>query len=1503
MGEEKRKMLLTRVLVLAVLGMFLGAIPSISITALASSDSQTVMTVEHETTETFEANQLPPQFLGYDPATNRVNIADQNGFEATPMGQQKLTASRETNPIPQSPDRPGPLGSTDPQPTDATFQDPDILVYNDAVNSQLNTSIAAATNGDMYITYDHDPGVFLRDVYVSKSVDGGSTWMQRDVAVDIAEDESCPSMDIEYSPTGSVDVMTIWYNSPELEFAWSTDGDTWNLDDFGGGITWWDLANCPYVDMMDDAIVIVSEWYDTNNNIDTWRVLYAVDGTSFTTYYFNMWAGAWVYQPRISIQSVDAVGGSFDAIVTLTIHDQSDPNPANWFYEAVLSDATLTGDLATDSWGVFYYMSGVPNLDYVAPDVAANDREVIFVMSIYNPAVLPLSTMYTWCLWAPDVDDIGGATWSGCAGTGFLAFDPLDTDDVKYIKFYRDGTPVHAVWMNATDINYYYSPDGGLSFAGDPTTELPYKVNMPGGGTALDAWHSPDIVSVGGKPGVAWHDTRGGDSIYFNTWGNMFLYNIKTYPSGPGLGIGVKEDIDPVFAPTKDYLWTDGSTHTIEAIPQWDDGSTRLTFSYWWYDGSPSISVTRVVGGANVNDTAVYTTDYMLTMIGGMGGTVPVTGWQPANLNLSIECLQPPPPGPDSIYTFLGWTGIGNGSYTGPLNPAWVDMYEPITQICNWELAHRVNIYTSPSGLDFTVNGGNYRGTYTEADNSFWFVDSQVYTIDTPSPQTISPVERLVWQNWSDAGPKAHNVAVTGPLDLTAYFNYEYSVTLITDPPGLRVLVNMVEYPTPHSFWCPSGSQPFIDVNEPQDFGVPGERYMWRNWSDGGAKLHQYTCTGAEVVTANFTKQYEVTITTSPQLFSVIVDTVGGPAPRVFWWDEGSVHTLEALDVVPIDANRRWNFTSWSDLGARVHDVTATQTETITANYVEEVKIQMRANHSNLQILLDGSPVVLPYDYWCELGTMHTVEAASTQTMGPDIRYVFERWSDMGAPAHFITCNAQDILTVFYREEYKVNVYSTLDGPGNNATFDMIIGGVTYPTPLTTYWATSNIQLTLDTNEFQPSNDPAGGTRFKFVNWADWTIKARTVTVSVPGVSYYANFVTQHRLSFVDPHGTPMMNTTGEAEASGWYYNVNELVTISTDDIVGDTADHRWRFDGWSGIGYTGPNNQVQITMDQPITQTAGWQSQYLLTLVTTYGTPVATLYYEPHASVPYAYWYDEGDTANFEVEGLVQVAVDERAEFDSWEGVIPGTSNATSTTMSQAKVVTANWDLYFLVTFVSDHGTTTPDSWVIDGGSLQITVDAMIPGTDTRYVFDSWSSPNGSKGGQNTDTREPTLSPVTGPIVQTANWITEHRVSFTHYVNDVQESAPTGARPYGEGWYEEGTMLVLIEVAGSTTVGDYIYTFQRYTGPGGYEETTNITFLTIDEPKPLNVYWSKAEVKEDNIFAELWWLWVVIIIVIVVIVVVALMMRKKPAAPEEEIPPPEEEEVELVEEEAPPPA
>ncbi len=88
-------------------------------------------------------------------------------------------------------------------------------------------------------------------------------------------------------------------------------------------------------------------------------------------------------------------------------------------------------------------------------------------------------------------------------------------------------------------------------------------------------------------------------------------------------------------------------------------------------------SGTVTVNGTNATINVSYETQYYLTMVANPlnGGSLsPASGWYKANSTIKIVAL------PNSNFEFFSWLGTGNGSYSGPNNPAAIKMKGPIME-------------------------------------------------------------------------------------------------------------------------------------------------------------------------------------------------------------------------------------------------------------------------------------------------------------------------------------------------------------------------------------------------------------------------------------------------------------------------------------------------------------------------------------------------------------------------------------------------------------------------------------------------------------------------------------------------------------------------------------------------------------------------------------------------------------------------------------------------------
>jgi hypothetical protein len=153
--------------------------------------------------------------------------------------------------------------------------------------------------------------------------------------------------------------------------------------------------------------------------------------------------------------------------------------------------------------------------------------------------------------------------------------------------------------------------------------------------------------------------------------------------------------------------------------------------------------------------------------------------------------------------------------------------------------------------------------------------------------------------------------------------------------------------------------------------------------------------------------------------------------------------------------------------------------------------------------------------------------------------------------------------------------------------------------------------------------------------------------------------IPRYYLTVVSPYDTP--------GGMGWYDNgTNAYATLASGTVVIAPSRVRAVFTGWSGDASGTGLTSNAITMNGPKTATANWQTQYFLTVNSTYDTPTG------------AGWYDAGSAAGFRVTTPVADGTGFQYVFTGWSSIDPGgytgTNNPGSVTMNNPITETANW-------------------------------------------------------------------------------------------------------------------------------------------------------------------------------------------------------------------------------------
>lgn len=335
---------------------------------------------------------------------------------------------------------------------------------------------------------------------------------------------------------------------------------------------------------------------------------------------------------------------------------------------------------------------------------------------------------------------------------------------------------------------------------------VPGELNSVFFADAVDGW-------AVGVNGVQIKTTNAGESWTWSTPAAVELNDIffasvpyieitvQTSPAGRSYSV---DGIDHSSAQA--FNWFAGDPHVIATTsPQAGAAGTRAVWTGWSDGGAVSHIVSPL---DNTTYTATFDTQYQLTVDGNAGGTVtPPTSWRSPGEVVAITAT------PDIAYDFIGWDGVGSGSYTGPDSLATVTMNGPVTQAATFDPQMLVTIATNPSGRSITVDGGDYT-----SPRSFAWLPGSSHTIGVASPQGTGG-SRYTWTSWSDGGAQFHSVSPNADITYTASFSTEYLLTMQASAGGTA---------SPVSTWRAAGS--VIPIRAAADSG-----YVFAGWTGTGS--------------------------------------------------------------------------------------------------------------------------------------------------------------------------------------------------------------------------------------------------------------------------------------------------------------------------------------------------------------------------------------------------------------------------------------------------------------------------------------------------------------------------------------------------------------------------------------------------------------------------------------------------------------------------------------------
>ncbi len=422
-----------------------------------------------------------------------------------------------------------------------------------------------------------------------------------------------------------------------------------------------------------------------------------------------------------------------------------------------------------------------------------------------------------------------GGSFTKYGGTGSIS--PL-AGDVSGIKFMQT-TPVFGASGNVV-INNGTRAGVSVTCANTLVNDFPNDVrtatysSLTGDWSCSSLWIGAQYKITPSKAGFTFTPESttvggGGGGGLFTGNPTMVQITVDTNPSG--LMVSVDGDA-PAAAPIN-RQWTAGSSHTITTTsPQSGTTGTRFVFHDWSDAGVISHQIT--VPNSDATFTANFTTQFMLTMAHGTGGTVsPASGFFNSGQSVPISAT------PDIGFGFTGWTGTGSGSFTGSTNSTSVTMNGPITETAAFsQNSVQVTVQTNPAGRTISIDNG----PAVTAPKVVNWTPGSTHTIATTATQAGTTGTQFVFHDWSDAGAISHQVTAPNlAATFTANFTTQFMLTMAHGAGGTvspasgffnsGQSVQITATPTTNflfSGWAGSGAGSFTGTTNPKDITVNG---------------------------------------------------------------------------------------------------------------------------------------------------------------------------------------------------------------------------------------------------------------------------------------------------------------------------------------------------------------------------------------------------------------------------------------------------------------------------------------------------------------------------------------------------------------------------------------------------------------------------------------------------------------------------------------------------------
>jgi len=301
--------------------------------------------------------------------------------------------------------------------------------------------------------------------------------------------------------------------------------------------------------------------------------------------------------------------------------------------------------------------------------------------------------------------------------------------------------------------------------------------------------------------------------------------------------------------------------------------------------GSPISVQTQTPASTSMVQVTVQTnpTGLSFTVDGTSFSSTQSFSWAPGSSH-TIATTSPQSGGAGIQYLWTKWSDNGAVSHT---------------------VAPTINkSYTATFKAQYFLTMAHGTGGKVKPTSSWRDAGSAISISATPTNNTQVSYS---FSGWNGTGAGSYSgtnnpasITMNGPITENASFTQDpVQVTVQTNPTGRAFSVDGTPYTSAQAFSWQPGSSHTIATTSPQDGGT-GVRYVWTNWSGGGAISHTVAPTTNKTYTATFKTQYFLTMAHG---------TGGTVSPASGWRNGGAAVSINGMPATG------YSFSNWTGSG------------------------------------------------------------------------------------------------------------------------------------------------------------------------------------------------------------------------------------------------------------------------------------------------------------------------------------------------------------------------------------------------------------------------------------------------------------------------------------------------------------------------------------------------------------------------------------------------------------